>query len=103
MTEAKLGEAFAIWLDGKAVFTTQNKQWMIWDGSIWRPDASGLITKLAYQFICEAKQALFDTGQPSAAGNLSSFESLNRLENLGKLAVTDRAVSLADFDTDPML
>ena len=54
MTEAKLGEAFAIWLDGKAVFKKQNKQWMIWDVSIWRPDASGLITKLAYQFICEA-------------------------------------------------
>ena len=56
-----------------------------------------------YQFISEAKQALFDTSNHSAAGNLSSFENLNRLENLCKLASTDRAVSLSSFDTDPML
>ena len=61
------------------------------------------MTKLAFNFISDAKQALFDTGNHSAAGNLSSFESLNRLENLCKLAVTDRAVSLISFDTDPML
>jgi hypothetical protein len=56
-----------------------------------------------YQFISEAKKALFDTSNHSAAGNLSSFENLNRLENLCKLASTDRAVSLSSFDTDPML
>ena len=32
-----------------------------------------------------------------------SIESLNRLENLCKLAATDTAVSLSDFDTDVML
>ena len=61
------------------------------------------MNKLAYQFISEAKEALFGSGKHSAAGNLSSFESLNRLENLCKLASTDRAVSLSNFDTDPML
>ena len=76
---------------------------MIWNGSIWSSDDCGLMIKLAFQFISEAKQALFDTGNHSAAGNLSSFESLNRLENLCKLAATDRAVSLNDFDKDPML
>ena len=76
---------------------------MIWNGSIWSSDDCGLIIKLAFQFISEAKQALFDTGNHSAAGNLSSFESLNRLENLCKLAATDRAVSLNGFDKDPML
>ena len=50
----------------------------------------------------KTKQALFDTSNHSAAGNLSSFERLNRLENLCKLASTDRAVSLSSFDTDPM-
>ena len=51
----------------------------------------------------KTKRALFDTRNYSAAGNLSSFEGLTRLENLCKLASTDRAVSLSNFDTDPML
>ena len=103
VTEAKLGETFGQWLNGRAVFAFQSKQWMIWNGSIWSSDDYGLMIKLAFQFISEAKQALFDTGNHSAAGNLSSFESLNRFENLCKLAATDRAVSLNDFDKDPML
>ena len=103
VTEAKLGETFGQWLNGRAVFAFQSKQWMIWNGSIWSSDDYGAMIKLAFQFISEAKQALFDTGNHSAAGNLSSFESLNRLENLCKLAATDRAVSLNDFDKDPML
>jgi len=103
VTEAKLGETFGQWLNGRAVFAFQSKQWMIWSGSIWSSDDCGMMIKLAFQFISEAKQALFDTGNHSAAGNLSSFESLNRLENLCKLASTDRAVSFSDFDKAPML
>ena len=103
VTEARLSEAFGQWLDGKAVYVFQTRQWMIWNGSIWSSDDCGLMIKLAFQFISEAKQALFDAGHHGAAGNLSSFESLNRLENLCKLATTDRAVSLSDFDTDAML
>ncbi len=103
VTEAKLGETFGQWLDGKAVYVVQTGQWMIWNGASWRGDECGLMTKFAFNFISDAKQALFDTGNHSAAGNLSSFESLNRLENLCKLAATDRAVSLISFDTDPML
>ena len=103
VTEAKLGETFGQWLAGRAVFVFQTKQWLIWNGSVWSEDECGLMNKLAYQFISEAKEALFGSGKHSAAGNLSSFESLNRLENLCKLASTDRAVSLSNFDTDPML
>ena len=103
VTEAKLGETFGQWLNGRAVFAFQSKQWMIWDGSIWSSDDCGAMIKLAFQFISEAKQALFDTGNHSAAGSLSSFESLNRLENLCTLATTDKVVSLISFDTDPML
>ena len=103
VTEAKLGETFGQWLDGKAVFVSQNKQWLIWNGSVWSADEFGLMNKLAYRFISAAKEALFDAGQHGATGNLSSFESLSRLENLCKLAATDRAVSLSSFDTDPML
>ena len=103
VTEAKLGETFGQWLNSRAVYVFQSKQWMIWNGSYWQFDECAFMNKLAFQFISEAKQALFDTSNHSAAGNLSAFESLNRLENLCKLASTDRAVSLSSFDTDPML
>ena len=103
VTEARLSETFGQWLDGKAVYVSQTKQWMIWNGAYWRADECGLMIKFAFNFISEAKQALFDTGNHSAAGDLSSFESLFKLENLCKLAATDRAVSLISFDTDPLL
>jgi putative DNA primase/helicase len=103
VTEARLSEAFGQWLDGKAVYVFQTRQWMIWNGAYWCADERGVMIKFAFNFIREAKQALFDTGNHSAAGNLSSFESLSKLENLCKLAATDRAVSLFSFDTDPML
>jgi putative DNA primase/helicase len=38
VTEAKLGETFSQWLDGRAVFAVQTKQWLIWNGSYWRAD-----------------------------------------------------------------
>ena len=103
VTEARLSEAFGQWLDGKAVYIFQTRQWMIWNGAYWCADERGLMIKFAFNFIRETKQALFDAGHHGAIGNLSSFESLNRLENLCKLAATDRAVSLSDFDTDAML
>ena len=103
ITEAKLGETFGQWLDGKAVYVFQTRQGMIWNGAYWRADERWLMIKFAFNFISDAKQALFDTGNHSAAGNLSSFESLSKLENLCKLAATDRAVSLFSFDTGPML
>ena len=38
VTEAKLGETYAQWLDGKAVYVVQTRQWMIWIGAYWRGD-----------------------------------------------------------------
>ena len=51
VTEAKLGETFGQWLNGRAVFAFQSKQWMIWNGSIWSSDDCGLMIKLAFQFL----------------------------------------------------
>ena len=103
VTEAKMGTAFAEWLDGKAVYVFEKKQWMIWNGSYWEADQRSLITRLAYQFVTEAKAALVDFGKYSDLSNLSQFESLNKLENITKFATTDRSVSASDFDTDPFL
>ena len=103
VTEAKMGTAFAEWLDGKAVYVFEKKQWMIWNGSYWEADQRSLITRLAYQFVTEAKAALVDIGKYSDLSNLSQFESINRLENITKFATTDRSVSASEFDTDPFL
>ena len=62
-----------------------------------------MITRLAYQFVTDAKAALVDIGKYSDLSNLSQFESINRLENIAKFATTDRSVSASDFDTDPFL
>ena len=103
VTEAKMGTALAEWLDGKAVYVFEKKQWMIWNGSYWEADQRSLITRLAYQFVTEAKAALVDIGKYSDLSNLSQFESINKLENIAKFATTDRSVSASDFDTDPFL
>ena len=103
VTEAKMGTAFAEWLDGKAVYVFEKKQWMIWNGCYWEADQRSLITRLAYQFVTDAKAALVDIGKYSDLSNLSQFESINRLENIAKFATTDRSVSASDFDTDPFL
>ena len=103
VTEARMGIAFGQWLKGKAVYVVEKKQWMIWNGNHWKTDQCALITKLAYQFITEAKAALFEGGNFTEASNLSSFESLNRLENISKFAATDCSVSALDFDTDHFL
>ena len=103
VTEAKMGTEFAEWLDSKAVYVFEKKQWMIWNGSFWEADQRSLITRLAYQFVTEAKAALVDIGKYSDLSNLSQFESINRLENIAKFATTDRSVSASEFDTDPYL
>ena len=103
VTEAKMGSTFAKWLDGKAVYVFEKKQWMIWNGSYWEADQRSLITRLAYHFVTETKAALVDIGKYSDLSNLSQFESINKLENIAKFATTDRSVSASEFDTDPFL
>ena len=103
VTEAKVGTVFSRWLDGKAVYVVEKKQWMIWNGNYWEADQRSIITKLAYQFVTEAKEALFDCGKYSGLSNLSQFESLNKLDNIARFASTDCSVSATEFDTDLLL
>ena len=103
VTEAKMGTAFAEWLEGKAVYVFEKKQWMIWNGSYWEADQCSLLTHLGFQFVSEVKAALVNIGKYSDLSNLSQFESINKLENIAKFATTDRSVSASDFDTDPFL
>ena len=103
VTKAKMGSTLSQWFIGRAVYVFEKKQWMIWNGCYWEADQRSIITKLAYQFVTEAKEALFDRGKFSDLSNLSQFESLNRLENIARFASTDCSVSATEFDTDPLL
>ena len=100
VTEAKVGIAFGKWLKGKALYVVEKKQWMIWNGNHWETDQCSVITKLAYKFVTEVKAVLVNLSNYTDASNLSSFESLNRLENISKFAATDCSVSTSDFDTE---
>ncbi|MDC1095507.1 phage/plasmid primase, P4 family [Planktomarina temperata] len=103
VTEARVGTVFSRWLDGKAVYVVEKKQWMIWNGNYWEADQCTYIKQLAYQFVQEAKAALVDLKSFTDATNLSSFESVQRLENISKFAAIDRAVKASEFDTDPFV
>ena len=103
VTEAKMGIQFAEWLKDKAVYVIETKQWMIWTGSFWQADLCNNIQNLAYQFVQDVKLALSEKGSINDARELSSFESLNRLQNISAFASTRLSISASLFDADPMI
>ena len=103
VTEAKMGIQFAEWLKGKAVYVIESKQWMIWNGCFWEADLCNSIQNLAYQFVQDVKLTLSEKGSVNDARELSSFESLNRLQNISAFASTRLSTSASLFDADPMI
>jgi putative DNA primase/helicase len=103
ITEAKMGIQFAEWLKDKAVYVIETKQWMIWNGCFWEADLCNSIQNLAYQFVQDVKLTLSEKGSINDARELSSFESLNRLQNISAFASTRLSFSASLFDADPMI
>ena len=103
VTEAKMGIQFAEWLKGKAVYVIESKQWMIWNGCFWEADLCNNMQNLAYQFVQDVKITLIENGSVHDARELSSFESLNRLQNISAFASTRLSISTTMFDMDPMI
>jgi len=103
VTEAKMGIQFAECLKDKAVYVIETKQWMIWTGSFWQADLCNNIQNLAYQFVQDVKLTLSEKGSINDARELSSFESLNRLQNISAFASTRLSISASLFDADPMI
>ena len=103
VTEAKMGIQFAEWLKDKAVYVIEPKQWMIWNGCFWEADLCNNIQNLAYQFVQDVKLTLSEKGSINDARELSSFESLNRLQNISAFASTRLSISASLFDADPMI
>ena len=103
VTEAKMGIQFAEWLKGKAVYVIEAKQWMIWNGLYWEADLSNSIQTLAFNYVQDVKSALVDRGSVNDARDLSSYESLNRLQNISSFASARLSVSASLFNVDPMI
>lgn len=98
-----MGIQFAEWLKDKAVYVIEPKQWMIWNGCFWEADLCNSIQNLAYQFVQDVKLTLSGKGSINDARELSSFESLNRLQNISAFASTRLSISASLFDADPMI
>ena len=103
VTEAKMGIQFAEWLKHKALFAVEANQWMIWNERYWEADQSKKISNLAFAFVQDVKSALIDRGSVNDARDLSSYESINRLQNISTFASSLLTESVSNFDADPMI
>ena len=103
VTEAKMGIQFAEWLKHKALFAVEANQWMIWNGRYWEADQSKKISNLAFAYVQDVKSALIDRGSVNDARDLSSYESINRLQNISTFASSLLTESVSNFDADPMI
>ena len=103
VTEAKMGRAFSQWLIGKASYVVQTKQWMIWNSRYWEADHSNKMHNLAFEYVQDVKATLIERNAVNDARDLSSFESLNKIQNIITFAAPRLAVSATKFDVDPMI
>jgi len=103
VTEAKMGLAFSQWLSGKALYVVQTKQWMIWNDRYWEADLSNEMHNLAFEYVQDVKATLIERNSINDARDLSSFEILNRIQNIIAFAAPRLAVSATKFDVDPMI
>ena len=76
---------------------------MIWNGRYWEADLCNSIQTLAFNYVQDVKSALVDRGSVNDARDLSSYESLNRLQNISSFASTRLSVSASLFNVDPMI
>ena len=103
VTEAKMGWAFSQWLSGKASYIVETKQRMIWNDRYWEADLSNEMHNLAFEYVQDVKATLIERNSVNDARDLSSFKSLNRIQNIIAFAAPRLAVSAARFDVDPMI
>ena len=102
VTEANLADVFAVYLEGKALFCFEDKQWYLWNGQRWQKDKQKQMLLRTAEFVRQAVVMAVNTGEPDIARRILGFLSAQKLENLEKLAKPQLAVSLTDFDADPM-
>lgn len=102
-TEGDLGNEFGRWLDRKARFVVERKEWFLWNGVTWVPDYANHILQLAISFVDDAKAELINGLKYQTAQELDKFKSVNRLENLIKVAASQRATHSTAFDQSPMV
>ena len=102
VSEANLAAVYASQLKDKARYCFDNKHWYLWDGTRWKQDKQRQLLQLTTEFVQLAAKCAIENGEPDVARRILTFLSAQKLENIEKLAQPNLAISLTDFDTDPM-
>lgn len=102
LTEVAVSKALAQWMDGRAVYVADLKQWFLWNRQHWQADKTKGLHLLVTEFLQEAKtSAAFH--DEDLVREVRSFETLAKINNITNLAAANRAVLVKEFDTDPYL
>ncbi len=102
VNEANLAAVYAFKLQDKARYCFDNKHWYLWDGTRWKQDKQRQLLQLTTEFLQLAAASFITNGEPDVARRILTFLSAQKLENIEKLAQPKLAISLTDFDTNPM-
>jgi len=102
VNEANLAAVYASQLKDKARYCFEDKHWYLWDGTRWKQDKQRQLLQLTTEFVQLAAKCAIENGEPDVARRILTFLSAQKLENLEKLAQPKLAISLTDFDTNPM-
>ncbi len=102
VSEANLAAVYASQLQDKARYCFEDKHWYLWDGTRWKQDKQRQLLQLTTEFVQLAAASFINNGEPDVARRILTFLSAQKLENIEKLAQPKLAISLTDFDTNPM-
>ncbi len=102
VTEARLAELYSAQLQSKALYCFSNKHWYLWDGNRWLKDEQRKICLLTRDFVRLVTQAALNGHGRDVIARILSFETANKMENLEKLAKSELAIHLTEFDANIM-
>ena len=102
VNEANLAAVYASQLQDKARYCFEDKHWYLWGGTRWKQDKQRQLLQLTTEFVQFAAKCVIENGEPDVARRILTFLSAQKLENIEKLAQPKLAISLTDFDTNPM-
>ena len=100
LTEARVAVAFHSWAMAKAAYVSERRCWYLWNGVVWQPDISGVITVLFDQFLDEARS---DPRSDDFEAALKKYEGRSKIINSLSLAAPRLARSIEEFDGEHMV
>lgn len=102
INEANLAEVYAQYLHDSARYCHEEKQWYLWDGFRWRKDNHRQLLQITTEFMRRYARAALDQDELEVSRRVLGFLTVQKLENIEKLAKSHLPISLTDFDNNPM-